>query len=266
MRRTWLWRRGRWRRNRRMLPFPSWVMVGAYLATSLVLAAVMLLAGGLAAPGRRDWRLSPEATGGSSSPGAPLFSRSYGALIQRSALSEGLDPALVGAVVEVESGFNPEAVSSRGARGLMQIMPSTWQELNPDGPCRGDHPPPARERGCIYEPEANLKSGTRYLRSLLDRFNGDVVLALAAYNAGSGAVERAASAGSPGAIPAFAETQRYTAEVLDRWSRQRTGLSYGRVRGLAAVLSAGRWLLVIDALVLGTVIVLKPGWAGGRRR
>lgn len=266
MRRVWLGRRGRWRRGRRRLPFASWAMLGAHLATALVLAAVTLLADGLAVPDSRDWRANPAATGGSAGLGAPLLSRPYGALIQRAALSQGLDPALVGAVVEVESGFNPEAVSSRGARGLMQIIPSTWRELNPGAPCRGDHPPPAREAGCIYDPEANLRSGTRYLRSLLDQLEGDVVLALAAYNAGPGAVERAAPPGRAGAVPAIAETQRYTAAVLDRWSQRRTGLSYGRVRGLAALLAAGRWLSLLDALILGMVIAWKPDWAGGRRR
>jgi soluble lytic murein transglycosylase-like protein len=177
-----------------------------------------------------------------------------------------LDPLLVAAVVEVESGFDAAAVSPRGARGLMQIIPSTWRELNPASACRGAHAPPAREPGCIYDPVANLAAGTRHLRGLLGRFNGDVLLALAAYNAGEGAVERAAGPGQAGAIPALAETRRYTELVLDRWTEARLGIGSTQVRGLARLLAVARWLLAADALVLAVALVVRPTWAGERWR
>jgi len=103
-----------------------------------------------------------------------------------------LDPALVKAVVKVESGFNPKAISTKGAKGLMQIMPSTQKDLNLDLP---------------FDPALNLKAGIKYLRSLLDKFK-DLRLALAAYNAGPGAVKKY------GGIPPYRETQNYVQKVL----------------------------------------------------
>jgi hypothetical protein len=148
----------------------------------------------------------------------------------------------------------------------MQIMPDTWRELNPSAGCRGEHSPPACGPGCIYEPKANLASGTAYLRSLLDRFEGEVSLAVAAYNAGPGAVEDAARGGSPGAVPAIAETRRYTSAVLDLWTEGSVGLSSGQTRWLSGVAGVARVLLVIDALLLALVWFFRPAWAGATRR
>lgn len=117
----------------------------------------------------------------------------YGDPIYESARRHGLNPTLVAAVVQAESRFNARAVSKKGARGLMQLMPSTGRRLG-FGPAE------------LYEPEKNLDAGARYLRQLLDRF-GELDLALAAYNAGEGAVER------HGGVPPYRETRSYVQKI-----------------------------------------------------
>jgi soluble lytic murein transglycosylase-like protein len=117
----------------------------------------------------------------------------YGGTIRRIAQRHSLDGLLVASVIEAESGFNPEALSPRGAEGLMQVMPST--------------PGYPQETGA-YDPVVNIDLGTRYLRNLIRRFDGDLVLALAAYNAGPGAVERFQD------VPPYRETKHYVARVL----------------------------------------------------
>lgn len=124
---------------------------------------------------------------------ARLASVPYGRTIRRIAARHRLDGLLVAAVIEAESGFNAWALSPRGAEGLMQIMPST-----PGYPA---------ETGA-YDPVTNIDLGTRYLRQLLRRFDGDLVLALAAYNAGPGAVERFQG------VPPYRETRHYVTRVL----------------------------------------------------
>jgi len=116
-------------------------------------------------------------------------------LIRQAARRHGVSSALIRAVVAVESGFDAHAVSPKGARGLMQLMPATARELNVDD---------------VYDPAQNLDGGTRHLRALLDDFDGDVRLALAAYNAGAGAVRR------HGGMPPYPETREYVRRVLQR--------------------------------------------------
>jgi hypothetical protein len=127
-------------------------------------------------------------------PASPAF---YDQLIAKEARRHGLPPALVKAVVKAESNFQPDAISTKGAQGLMQLMPETAEELGVDDPFRA---------------EDNVQAGTRYLRQMIDRF-GDWQHALAAYNAGPGAVDRW------GGIPPFGETQQYVERVLHYYRR-----------------------------------------------
>jgi hypothetical protein len=117
------------------------------------------------------------------------------AMAVAAARRHSLDPDLVQAVVAVESGFRPDAVSPKGAQGLMQLMPAT-----------------ARALGVMdsFDPASNLDGGTRYLRALIQRYDGDLKRALAAYNAGEGAVAR------HGGVPPYPETMAYVRKVLQR--------------------------------------------------
>jgi soluble lytic murein transglycosylase-like protein len=116
----------------------------------------------------------------------------YAAEITAAAQRHGIDPALLAGLVKQESGFNANAVSSAGAQGLTQLMPATAAGLGVTDPT---------------DPAQALDGGAKYLREQLDRFGGDVAKALAAYNAGPGAVERF------GGIPPYAETQEYVRRV-----------------------------------------------------
>lgn len=114
-------------------------------------------------------------------------------LIDYYARDRGLSPRLVQAVIQVESDYDPRARSRKGAMGLMQLMPDTAKLLRVDDP---------------YDPSQNIRGGTLYLRRQLDRFSGDLTLALAAYNAGPGAVAQY------GGVPPYRETRSYVSKVL----------------------------------------------------
>lgn len=190
----------------------------------------------------------------------------YAPLVQEAAAETGLDPELIAAVAQAESGFNLAAVSARGARGLMQLLPVTWQELNPNAICRGDHAPPAREPDCIYDPAANLKAGARYLRRLLVEFKSDPLLALAAYNAGPAEVRRQAGAGRPGGVPPYPETQRYTRRVLDAWTFQRAGMGRVELNLVGTGLAVLRWGALAQLALLAFYLWSQPDNGIQRRR
>jgi hypothetical protein len=119
------------------------------------------------------------------------------AAIEQAAARHNVDPSLVRSVVKVESNFNPNAVSRKGAMGLMQLMPSTARSLNVSNP---------------FDPQQNVDAGVRHLRKLLDSYGGNVRLSLAAYNAGSGAVARSAG------VPHFRETQNYVRRITNLYN------------------------------------------------
>lgn len=155
-------------------------------------------------------RFSRELSRASATPSRPAATAAAGGLgpdvpadlaplITRAATENGLDPALVSAVVRAESGYRVDAGSPAGARGLMQLMPSTAASLGVTD---------------ILDPAQNLRAGARYLRQQLDRF-GDTRLALAAYNAGPGAVSR------HGGVPPYEETRTYIDRVMDHYDAAR---------------------------------------------
>lgn len=117
----------------------------------------------------------------------------YEPIINSCALQYGVDKSLVKAVIHAESGYDPNAVSPKGASGLMQLMPKTAESLKVSN---------------SFDPKENIRGGVRYLRFLLDTFKGDVPLALAAYNAGLSRVAQY------GGIPPFLETRNYVEKVL----------------------------------------------------
>jgi soluble lytic murein transglycosylase-like protein len=133
---------------------------------------------------------------GSSHPGRIIAPSAYDAEIRRVGRRFNVDPPLIKAIIHAESAFNHRAVSRRGAQGLMQLMPDTARELRVRDP---------------FDPLDNIEGGTRYMRFLLDSFNNDLVLSLAAYNAGPGMVQRS------GGVPRIPETRRYVNKVLKHY-------------------------------------------------
>ena len=128
--------------------------------------------------------------------GVPLSPRTnprFEPLIQQHASLQGIRPDLVRAVIQVESAFNPRAVSPKGAMGLMQLMPATAAQFGVRDP---------------FNPSENIRAGVTYLRQLLDRYDDDEQLALAAYNAGPGAVDKYGNK-----VPPYKETQNYVLKI-----------------------------------------------------
>lgn len=154
--------------------------------------------------------IRPQFRGGSSRTARAGDPRLYEEHIQRAASRYEMDPLLIKAVIKTESNFDCQAVSSKGAQGLMQLMPGTAADLNVWDP---------------FDPQENIFGGTNYLRQMMARFGGNLRLALAAYNAGPGRVEAAQG------IPLIPETQQYVAKVIQHY-RQMT----------AAASPSSRWL------------------------
>ena len=120
-------------------------------------------------------------------------------MIEGAAREHRVDPLLVTAVIEVESAYDRRAVSPKGAQGLMQLMPETARELGVRN---------------AFDAAENVQGGTRYLRQMIDRFDGSLELALASYNAGPEAVERY------GGVPPYEETENYVRRVFRAWGRE----------------------------------------------
>ena len=127
--------------------------------------------------------------------------KEYAQMISKVAKEQKVDPALIHAVVTVESFYNPRAVSPKGATGLMQLMPDTAKQYGTTD---------------LLNPLQNLRAGAKYLRALLSKFGHDIELALAAYNAGEGSVMR-----SGNKIPPYPETRAYVPKVLEYYERYR---------------------------------------------
>ena len=126
--------------------------------------------------------------------GEALDRTSLHAIADRHAADHAISPALVRAVIQAESAWNVRAVSPKGALGLMQLMPATATDLGVSNP---------------FDPEQNIRGGVKYLRFLLDRYDGNFELALAAYNAGPGAVDRYGRK-----VPPYRETQAYVRKIV----------------------------------------------------
>ncbi|MBI5191199.1 MAG: lytic transglycosylase domain-containing protein [Nitrospirae bacterium] len=129
-------------------------------------------------------------------------------IINRKCEKYNVDPSLVKGIIKAESAFNPRAVSPKGAKGLMQLMPSTADDMGVSD---------------MFDPEQNIEGGVRYLRYLLDNFNGDVELSVAAYNCGQGRVMR-----NGNCIPEITETKNYVKKVMRYSSDPVTGIKYSK--------------------------------------
>lgn len=134
-------------------------------------------------------------------PAAPFRDVPYGQFIQSAATRFNVDPDLISSVIAIESNYNPKAVSRRNARGLMQLIPGTAVRLGVQN---------------IFDPRENIDAGTRYLGELLHRYDNDLILALAAYNAGPERVQRY------GSVPPYAETKSYVRRVKRTYEQRKS--------------------------------------------
>jgi len=125
------------------------------------------------------------------------YASDYHSIVHEKASTYNVDPSLIKAVIKTESNWNSRARSNKGAMGLMQLMPGTANDLNVNNP---------------FDPEQNIEGGTKYLKYLLEHFNGDLTLALAAYNAGPKTVEKF------GYVPPISETRQYVKKVLSLYN------------------------------------------------
>jgi soluble lytic murein transglycosylase len=124
---------------------------------------------------------------------------SFDPIIQQKSRKYDIDPSIIRALISAESSWDVHAISNKGAIGLMQLMPATARDMKIKNP---------------FDPEQNIEGGTRYLRMLLDRFNGNMELAVAAYNAGPAAVEKS------GGIPLFSETRKFVRNVISSYRKK----------------------------------------------
>ncbi len=163
-------------------------------------------------------------------------STNYNSLIRQAASKYNIEPELIKAVIKTESNGNHRAVSKKGAMGLMQLMPTTANDMRVSNP---------------YNPEQNIEGGTKYLRLLLEKFNGDLTLALAAYNAGPKTVEKYGWN-----VPPYSETKNYVKKVFSLYKGKRRYDFTGQVAKETPVYK----VTLEDGTVLFTNSpLLKPG-------
>lgn len=175
-------------------------------------------------------------------------------IINRYAHDVGINPQVIAAVIQVESSFQPRAVSAAGAYGLMQIMPDTWRQVNQKiKACVGRHKGECSSE-CYYNADLNIQIGTNYLSELLVKYQGNMTLALAAYNAGPGAVE------GYGGMPPYDETIKYTGKIVDNfYSMEKSNTYYLTVSRVGQWDKAHKlvgWCLVMT-VVVGVLIVWR---------
>ena len=189
--------------------------------------------------GKRPTKIHPESRTAESSPAATArperqkagnknsseIPASYAEFIENACEKYRVDPSLVQAVVKVESDFNPFALSRKGAMGLMQLMPQTAIDLNVRN---------------SFSPRENIEGGVKYLRSLLDRYEGNVQLALAAYNAGETNVKKW------GTIPPFKETRDYVKKIMKLYNGSETTITPRQMHMIYVGYSADGVLLLTD--------------------
>lgn len=135
----------------------------------------------------------------------------YAGSVNHYARDAEINPRVIASLIQVESSFQSRALSPAGAYGLMQIMPDTWRQVNQDNKvCFGRHKGECTSE-CYYNGDLNIQIGTKYLCQLLKKYQGNIILALAAYNAGPGAVERYHG------VPPYVETENYIEGIISNW-------------------------------------------------
>lgn len=166
------------------------------------------------------------------------------ALVQSISHEQGVDPKLVDALVRVESSYDPNAVSRRGAMGLMQLMPATAKRLHVDDP---------------FDPEENVRGGVTEFARLLDQYSGNLQFALAAYNAGEGAVAR------HGGVPPYAETRNYVSRILTIYTGKpyRMGGTYRPARPVKMVRDRNGAMVITNMTPGATESVRPSALEGG---
>jgi soluble lytic murein transglycosylase-like protein len=182
-----------WSRNERRwkpVPPPSPAMMKAARRAAQEVTSFVAAAPARAASLRVSEPVSPDTA--DLVRGRQITTESVDSAIEAAASRHGVDPNLVRAIIKVESNFNPHAVSRKGALGLMQLMPRTAQSMNVTN---------------AFDPDQNVDAGVRHLKSLLDNYNGNLELSLAAYNAGSAAVEK------NNGVPPYRETRDYVRKI-----------------------------------------------------
>lgn len=176
----------------------------------------------------------------------------YAEIINRYARAAGISPQVVASVIQTESSFQPRAVSAAGAYGLMQIMPNTWRQVNKEiKVCTGRHMGECSSE-CYYNADLNIHIGTNYLAQLLKKYQGNMIFAVAAYNAGPGAVDRY------GGMPPYVETIKYTECVIANYYNLQNKNTYDsavyRTRQWDGVHKWIGWCLIITVILVILII------------